>query len=159
MDLVDDDEFNVGEEEDVLTNFAEEARIIVQKDSLPQKSSDRYMLVYNTYKKWKNYHSSRTSENEENNLLVYFKLFNERVKPTTLWSVWSMLHKTLDVLDNINLRNFMSLKSYVKKLNKGYIPQKAFVLRWTHISKFMTEASDFTDLGKKVVIFLLIQTI
>lgn len=154
MSATDDDEFNVGDEEYVLANFDEEANIIVQKDTLPVKSSDRYMLVYNTYKKWKDDNFSRLSENEENNLLVYFKVLNEKVKPTTLWCVWSMLHKTLGVLENINLKSFLSLKSYLKKLNKGYIPQKAFVLRWHHISKFMNEANDFTELSKKVIIFL-----
>lgn len=85
MDSVEDDGFDVGDEEDVLANFDEEAKLIVQRDTLSKKSSDRYMLMYNTYKKWKEGNSDRISTNEENNLLVYLKMLSENVKPTALW--------------------------------------------------------------------------
>lgn len=93
------------------------------------------MLVYNTYKKWKDDNASRISENKENNLLVQFKMLNEKVKPITLQCEWSMLHKTLGVLEVKNLKNCISLKSYIKEWNNGYIPLKAFALKWVHISE------------------------
>lgn len=138
------------DEEEVIKNYDEEAHLIVQEDTLPKKSTNRYMQVYNAYKKWKAENLKSLSVNEENNLLVYFKKLLETVKPSTLWSVWSMLRKTLGTRDNINISNFLSLNSYIKNTNKGYKPQRALVLRWHHIMQYMTEASDFTDLSKKV---------
>lgn len=140
------------EEEDVIRNFDDEARIIVQMDTLPLKSSDRYELLYKTYQDWKKENHASLSNNEENNLLVYFKILKGKVKPTTMWSVWSMLRKTLGTKENINIKNFISLKSFIKNANKGYVPQKAFVLKWHQIIKFINEAPDSIDLAKKVII-------
>ena len=41
------------DEEDINKNFETEAQLIVETDTLPKKSVDRYMLVYNNYQKWK----------------------------------------------------------------------------------------------------------
>jgi hypothetical protein len=39
------------DEEDVIRNFDAEAQLIINTDTLPKKSVDRYNLVYDTYKK------------------------------------------------------------------------------------------------------------
>ena len=41
------------DEEENCRNFDAEAAILIQKGTLPKKSSERYELVYNNYKKWK----------------------------------------------------------------------------------------------------------
>ncbi|KAJ8672430.1 hypothetical protein QAD02_003689 [Eretmocerus hayati] len=146
-----------GEEEEIMDNFDEIAKSIVQTGTLPEKSAERYSLVYNTYKKWKEDNIKSLSESEENNLLVYFQTLTvKKVAPPTLWSVWSMLRKTLGTRDDIDLSRFLSLKSYIKKVNKGYKPRKAFVLRWNHIMKFMNEAPDSTELARKIMLIFAI---
>ena len=69
---MDDDETFSSEDEDasVIKNFDDEAKLIVQDGTLPKKSGDRYLLVYNTYKKWKQDNKNFLSASEENNLLV-----------------------------------------------------------------------------------------
>ena len=52
------------DEDEVLRNFDEEAKLIVQTDTLPKKSSDRYLLVYNTYKKWQEEHKNSLSNSQ-----------------------------------------------------------------------------------------------
>ena len=138
------------DEEEILQNFDEEARSIVQTATLPAKSAERYLLVYNTYKKWQLDNKNRLSNSPENNLIVYFNQLKNKLKPTTLWSVWSMLGKTLYTKDGINIKNFMDLKSLIKNNCKGYRPKKAFALRWEQVMKFMNEASDYTFLAAKV---------
>lgn len=41
------------DEEERLRNFDEEAELIIQDDTLPKKSADRYMLVSLTKNGWK----------------------------------------------------------------------------------------------------------
>ena len=113
------------DEDEVLRNFDEEAKLIVQTDTLPKKSSDRYLLVYNTYKKWQEEHKNSLSNSDENNLIVYFNMLKEKLKPPTLWSIWSMLRKTLSVNDNVDITNFLNLKALIKNNAKGYKPKKS----------------------------------
>ena len=140
------------DEEEILRNFDDEAKKIVQSETYPKKSSDRYLLVYNTYKKWQEENKNCLSTLEENNLIVYFKGLKAKLKPPTLWSIWSMLKKTLSVNENININNFLNLKSLIKANSKGYKPRKAFVLRWEKIVKFMKEAPNDSFLAMKVIV-------
>ena len=98
------------DEEEVLRNFDEEAKVIVQTETISKKFSDRYILVYNTYKKWREENEHSLSSSEENNLIVYFENLEAKLKPPTLWSIWSMLKKTLSVKDDINISNFLNSK-------------------------------------------------
>uniref|UniRef100_A0ABD2WJ35 Uncharacterized protein n=1 Tax=Trichogramma kaykai TaxID=54128 RepID=A0ABD2WJ35_9HYME len=146
-----DNESSGGEfdEEEIKRNFDREASLIVQNDTLPKKSSDRYLLVYNTYKDWKKENCKLLSSSEENNLIVYFTELKSKLKPPTLWSIWSTLKKTLGTRDDINLENFLSLKSIIKANFKSYKPKKSALLRWEHITKFMDTAPDFDYLSLK----------
>ena len=139
------------DEQEINQNFEEEARLIVQTVTLPEKSADRYLLVYNTYKKWESDHKKALSNSAESNLIVYFNKLKVKLKPPTLWSVWSMLGKTLYTKDGINIKNFLDLKALIKNNCKGYRPRKAFALRWDQVSKFMNDASDYTFLAAKVM--------
>ena len=107
-------------EEEIFRNFDLEAQSIFKTDTLPKKSADRYMLVYNAYQKWKNEHkNSLSNESEQNNLIVYFKELEVKLKPPTLWSIWSMLKKTMNSNDNIDNSKFSNLKSIVIVLKRG----------------------------------------
>ena len=41
------------DEEEIDKNIKTEAQLIVETDTLPKKSVDRYMLVYDNYQRWK----------------------------------------------------------------------------------------------------------
>lgn len=140
------------DEDEIVRNFDEEAQKIVQVSTLPDKSADRYMLVYKTYKEWLEKNKNSCSESQETNLIVYFSELKLKVKPPTLWSVYSMLRSTLSTHDSINISNFCNLKQCIKNNGKGYVPKKSPILRWDHIKKFMEEASDSIYLVAKVII-------
>lgn len=142
------------DEEDVFRNFDSEAQLIINTDTLPKKSVDRYNLVYDTYKKWQREHKTSLSNSEENNLIVYFKDLSKKLKPSTLWSIWSILKKTLNSRENINLNHFLNLKALVKNNSKGYKPKKSLVLKWDEILKFINDAPDYVHLASKVSIYI-----
>lgn len=83
---------------------------------------------------------------------VYFKYLKEKknLKPSTIWSMWSMLKNTLNSHDNIDIKQFTKLKSIIKNYGRGYKPKKSLVLRWDQIAKFMSEAPDAVYLAAKV---------
>lgn len=142
------------DEEDVVRNFDAEAQLIVNTDTLPKKSVDRYNLVYDSYKKWKLEHKTLLSNSEESNLIVYFKDLTKKLKPSTIWSVWSILKTTLNLRDNVNMNNFLNLKALIKNNSKGYKPKKSLVLKWDEIIRFINNAPDYVHLASKVSIYI-----
>ncbi|KAK0169404.1 hypothetical protein PV328_012096, partial [Microctonus aethiopoides] len=74
---------------------------------------------------------------------------SEKLKPATLWCIWSMLKKTLNTIDNIDTTKFQNLKSLIKNNSKGYT-KKSSGLQWNEIMIFMNSASDHTYLASKV---------
>lgn len=102
------------DEEEILRNFDAEANIIVQIETLSHKSSDRYLLVYNTYKNLREGNIKSLSKEEENNLIVYFEFLKGKLKPPTLWTIWSMFRKTLIVKENIDNYWIYKFKKYHK---------------------------------------------
>ena len=113
-------------------------------------SADKYTLIYETYKKWQMEHKSSLSSSEESNLIVYFKDLSEKLKPSTLWSIWSMLKKTLNTRDNVDINKFQNLKNLIKNNSKGYKPKKSLVFSWDEIMKFINSAPDYIYLISKV---------
>ena len=94
------------DEEEVFRNFDLEAKLIIQNETLPKKSSDRYLLNYNSYKTWQMKNKNSLSDSHENNLIIYFTELKKRLSPPSLWSIWSILRKTLSTNEDINISNF-----------------------------------------------------
>lgn len=138
------------DEEEVFRDFDAEAKIIVQKELLPKKSADRYVLVYDTFKKWEADHKNELSSSHERNLIIYFKELEAKVKPPTLWSIWSMLKKTLNSNDGIDITKFLNLKCLLTNNAKGYKPKKSLIFKWKEIEKFLKDATDVLYLSAKV---------
>lgn len=60
------------DEEELLRNSVQEAKKILESGTLPKNSFDRYLLVYNTYKKWRQEHENSLCDSYESNLIVNF---------------------------------------------------------------------------------------
>ena len=60
------------DEDEVESNFDQEASLIVQSSTLPKKSIEQYLCVYNKYKTWRNENKNSLSDSEANQLIVYF---------------------------------------------------------------------------------------
>lgn len=115
-----DDEY----EEQFVRDFDAEAEVI-SENLLPSKSSKRYKLAYEYFLRWKDINGNRKKTINENMLLVYFKDLAERLRPSTLWSIWSMLRSTLSNNNQIDLDRYVKLKSFLKYKLKGFKPKKS----------------------------------
>lgn len=59
---------------------------------------------------------------EEKVVLVYLSKKSEKVAPTTLWFIFSMLKKCLTVA---KMDDYHDVISFLKKCRKGYKPKKS----------------------------------
>ena len=142
------------DEEEVLRNFDEEAQLVINTETLPKKSLDRYNLVYETFIKWKT--ENKASSFEESILICYFKDLQKKVGPATLWSVYSILKKMLNTRHKVDMGNYFNLKSILKNNSKNYKPKKSLTLNWDQVTQFINNASDHTYLSSKVFINIII---
>lgn len=115
---------------------------------VPTKSGNRYIQAYDVFRKWQADH--RTKSFDEKVLLAYFGAASKGYKPPTLWSMYSMLKKTLLCNHNVDLVKYCRLRAFLKMKSDGYTPKKANVFEPEDLCKFFTEAPNDVFLGMKV---------
>ncbi|KAG4076030.1 hypothetical protein HA402_014029 [Bradysia odoriphaga] len=116
---------------------------------VPTKSGNRYLQAYDVFRKWQEVH--RTNSFDEKILLAYFGSAAKKYKPPTLWSMYSMLKKTLLCKHNVDLVKHCRLRAFLKMRSDGYQPKKANVFETEHLRKFFLEAPNDVYLQKKIV--------
>lgn len=124
-----------------------EAQNIIE-DLLPQKSKERYIKSYNDFMKWRS--DKKVKSLSESVFLTYFNDLSKRVKPSTLWSVYSMLKTTMTTRHNVNLKNFDKLTSFLKRQSEGFRSKKSKVLTAQDVETFLNQAPDEVYLATKV---------
>ena len=82
--------------------------------------------------------------------MAYFKELSKSQKPTTMWSIYSMLKTTIQIYNNININKYGQLISFLKKESKGFQSKKSNILTPEQIKKFIDEAPDDKYLATKV---------
>ncbi|CAB0039183.1 unnamed protein product [Trichogramma brassicae] len=127
-------------------------QVTARRARLEIAPSGRELIKTSRIFTWKEEHRDSLSNNEENNLIVYFKYLKEtrKLSPSTLWSIWSMLRSTLSTNEDIDIKQFQRLKNLVKNNSKGYKPKKSSVFQWKEIMKFIEEAPDEQYLATKI---------
>lgn len=121
---------------------------------LPEKSKERYRLIYKKFNEWREQNNATSFS--ERVLLAYFNCLkkDKTYSPSTLWSIYSMLAKTIQLNDNVDISKHKKLLSFLKKENVGHQPKKSLVLQQEHLQKFLSEAPDLVYLFHKVVMAL-----
>lgn len=109
-------------------------------EAIPAKSSAKYFKAYEIFKKW--LQENRYPEVNENIMECYFKEQLIDLKPSTLWTSYSMLRLMILTRRNINIGNYQRLHLYLKKKSEGYIPRKSSILTRHHITTFLKNADD-----------------
>ena len=74
---------------------------------LPEKFKEKYEIAYENFKSYKR--QIRTTSSSENILMAYFTELEKKYKPSTSWNIYSMLKKTLNVKEKINIAQYCSL--------------------------------------------------
>lgn len=117
-------------------------------DLLPNKSKKIYEVCYKRFTEW--CETKSVGNITENVVLAYLKEKSEILKPSTLWSEYSMLKATLLINNNVEIRNFQKLIPFLKKKSVGYRPKKSKVFSREQLDKFLVEAPDSKYLMMKV---------
>lgn len=131
-------------------DFDAESQMITN-NLLPEKSCARYNLAYEDFIKWRV--NNKTKSLDESVFLVYFDELSKKYKPSTLWSIWSMLRSTMMLRQNVNINDYAKLKSFLKNKTKGYKPKKAAVLTMPQIRQFINNSDDHIYLSTKVIYY------
>lgn len=116
---------------------------------LPKKSKNLYQNVYSNFMDWKA--SKNANSFSENVILAYFNEISKQLKPSTIWSRYSMLKATLNQQENVDISTYKKLHSFLKRRSEGYKAKKSKILTANQIQKFLSEAPDDTFLATKVI--------
>lgn len=115
---------------------------------LPPKSASRYCQAYEVFRKWQT--ENHTSSFAEKVLMCYFNAGAKKYKPPTMWSMYSMLKKTILVKNNIDISKYSQLIAFLKMQSDGYQSKKSNVFSPEEVQKFISVAPDQIYLGMKV---------
>lgn len=116
---------------------------------LPPKSREIYESVYERFLEWCKEKAVHTYS--EDVLMVYFSNLAKKMKPSTLWSQYSMLRSTLDLKKGVNISKYSKLRAFLKRQNEGYRPKKARVFTKEQVDGFLNTAPDNLYLLMKVL--------
>ncbi|CAH1110052.1 unnamed protein product [Psylliodes chrysocephalus] len=115
---------------------------------LPTKSRKQYEITYNRFREW--CFDKKVVNFTENVRLAYFYKRLHDIKPSSLWSEYSIMKACLSSKDNINIKNYKTLMAFIKQNSVGFRAKKSKVFNREHIYKFLKEAPDSQYLMKKV---------
>lgn len=115
---------------------------------LPKKSAQRYLNAYDVFTKWQE--NNKTTSYDEKVLMAYFCEAGAKYKPSTMWSMYSMLKNTLILKQNVDISRYSQLVGWLKRNSEGYESKQSNVFTPQQINRFVVEAPDVTYLAMKV---------
>ena len=89
--------------------------------------------------------------------MAYLEEKQKTLAPPTLWSIASMLKKTLLAYHNVNISEYGKVMPFLKQNQVGYKPKKAKIFTKEQIDKFLLMAPDDDFLMKKVCFIVFFQ--
>ncbi|XP_074026011.1 uncharacterized protein [Leptinotarsa decemlineata] len=87
---------------------------------------------------------------------VYFEDLAKTSKPSSIWAIYSMLRKTLNVKKNLDISKYSKLRASLKHKSDGYKSKKSSTLTSEQINQFIKEAPDSKYLFSKVAVIIAI---
>lgn len=118
--------------------------------NLLDKSKIRYEFVYKKFMQWRN--DNQEHSFSEKVLLAYIGKMANELKPSTLWSTYSMLRNTIYIKHNVDISKYYKLKAFLKKKATGFKSKKTKELTSQQIQTFLRDAPDQKFLFTKVTI-------
>lgn len=115
---------------------------------LPAKSYSRYMNAYDKFVKWQEL--QKTGSFCEEVLLAYLLELSQKLKPSTLWSIYSMMKSTIICHHNVNIADYSKLGNFLKRQMDGFKSKKSNAFTAEEIKLFLEEAPDYQYLAVKV---------
>jgi hypothetical protein len=130
---------------------------MLRNSLLPVKSKEIYEKTYALFRKWCS--EKNIKKITENVMLAYLEEKSKIVRSSTLWSTFSMLKSTLNVKENVDLKQFPRLVPYLKNKAVGYKSQKSAIFTRDDINNFIAKADDQDYLLMKVKLQFLNNTV
>lgn len=115
---------------------------------LPKKSKSKYETTYQRFMNWILQNNAQTLS--ENVITAYLKELSKELKPSTLWTTYSMLKTMLKLRNNIDISTYTRCMSFLKFQSSGYKCKKSLTLTSEQIKRFLLEAPDQEYLFTKV---------
>jgi hypothetical protein len=109
------------EEDNVLERIEAAAQEAVS-NLIPQKSRVAYETTYSRFEEWRS--KQKVNCINEKVMLAYFVEKSKIVKPSTLWSVYSMLRTMISINKNLDLSKYTNLIAFLKRQSEGYRAKK-----------------------------------
>lgn len=129
-----------------------ELSIIAQNASeniLPEKSKSRYISTYDEFIAWRE--EKKANSFSENVMLAYFSELSAKLKPSTLWSRFSMIKSMLKIRNNVDISEYPKLNAFLKRQSDGFTSKKSKILTSNEVERFLNEAPDDRYLATKVI--------
>lgn len=117
---------------------------------IPEKSKSVYLTSFDNFKSWQK--NKNVVAISEEIIMAYFEDLSKTKAPSTLWSIYSMLKKTLRHNENVDISQYKNLIDLLKIKAKGFEPKKAKVFTSAEIERFINEAPNEQHLATKVCI-------
>lgn len=121
---------------------------LAPENELSLKSKRIYEITYKTFDSWRTAH--KLTSVSQSMMIEYFEEISEKYKPSSLWSIYSMLKTIIYLKEDIDIGRYRDLLSLLKKKSEGFKSEKSSILTPQHIDKFLTEAPDDIYLAVKV---------
>lgn len=137
------------ENEDLFTppELKEAAQTVIL-NLLPEKSKHKYNKTYEEFMEWKG--KKNAISFSESVLICYFSEKAQKYKPSTLWSIYSMLKTTMLAKNDINIAEYKKLSAFLKRKSEGFRSKKSKVLSTKDVYSFLKNAPDDKYLLMKV---------
>ncbi|XP_044001775.1 uncharacterized protein LOC122848052 [Aphidius gifuensis] len=127
---------------------------IIEQKLVPDKSEKIYKRTYQHFKTWQLL--KETSSADEKIILTYMQYLKDdkNYSPSSLWSVHTMLKKTLLAEEEIDISSFSKVSAYLKKQSIGCRSKKSKNLTAKEIEFFLNNAPNDEYLCIKAVSIL-----
>lgn len=110
---------------------------------IPRKTQERYLRAYQTFSTWME--EKNTKKIGESTLLAYFNEGLRSKAPTTMWSEYSLLKKTIYINDNIDISQFKSISELLKQHSRTHSKKKAKTFSTNEIDRYLEDAPNTLD--------------
>jgi site-specific recombinase XerD len=118
---------------------------------IPNASKSRYDATYARFVSWCKDKGVPSDYVSENILLAYLQELSEKYAASTLWSIFSMLKKTIRCYNNLDIGAFNKTEDFLKKLDKTHLKRKSAAFSREQIELFLKTAHDDDFLVVKLV--------
>uniref|UniRef100_A0A6P7GY87 Uncharacterized protein LOC114348327 n=1 Tax=Diabrotica virgifera virgifera TaxID=50390 RepID=A0A6P7GY87_DIAVI len=119
---------------------------------IPETSKSIYNKTYATFNEWRVRNNAKSFS--ENVLLAYFAELSAKYKPSSLWSLYSMIKSMLRINHDVDLEKYGKLRAFLKRKSEGFQAKKSSTLTPEQIRKFIDKAPDEIYLLHKVILII-----